>query len=243
MSRNRTKSVLVAELDLETDLSFVREDLAGTLRAGLLFSNSALDRALLIASWLRYTTVSKDVGGKRGLAQETVSEVLEAARCVHEVAEPLKSDLARFADVSHRFVKSTPPRPLSTLIAGAVLAAWDSPALTALVGGRDRIHLGTPPDDSPRPWLQFRLGFHMHWITDATQCAVAVETVAESWRESAALVKLVVKNLPLNLRTSGAGLSITDINTKGFKMGIVRTSFDKSGFCRYTATVVVRAEL
>ncbi|MBM4075531.1 MAG: hypothetical protein FJ267_07795 [Planctomycetes bacterium] len=247
MSRKRVKSAALEELELENDRIFSRVALSGTLHAGLLFSELPLDRARLVASWHCSEAESTDVGGKRGLAQESVAEVLEAVRRLLDVPEPLESDVARFADVPHQFVASNPPNPVSILAAGAALAAWKEASLTALFGGRDRIHLGWPrrgaSPPSERPWLQVLGGFQMGRTTDAVQGMIQLETVAESWRESVALAKSVAKHLPFEIKSSDAALRVSDISATGVQMGLIKATFDDWELCRCILRVLVRAEI
>lgn len=247
LSRNRRKSAALEQLELENDRSYIRAHLSGTLRAAFSFSNSTLERAKLIKSWHWSAAESTDVGGKRGLAQQSVVAVLDAVRRVIECAEPLDSDIAKFEELSHRFVASNPPRPLSILGAGAVLAAWTEPRITALFGGSDCIHLGwphrgaSPPNE--RPWLQILPSFYMGGVDGIEKAAIQFETVAESWRESAALAKAVVNRLPLKLRTFDKSLIVADFNTTGITVPIVRATFDDWELCRCIAQVVVQAEV
>ena len=234
-------------MNFRTSTSYIREHLAGTVHASFSFSNSPLERAKLIKSWHWSEVESTDVGGKRGLAQESVAEVLDAAHRVVEFAEPVDSNIAKFEEMSHRFVASNPPRTLSILGAAAVLAAWTEPRVAALFGGSDCIHLGwphrgaSPPDE--RPWLQILPSFYMGGVDGIERAAVQFETVAESWRESAALAKTVVKCLPLKLRTFDKNLIVADFNTTGLTVPIVRATFDDWELCRCIAKVVVQAEV
>jgi len=239
LPRKRKSGPSLAELNREIDRKFVREDLSGTLRAGLLFANTELDQASLIAAWLSSTVRSDDLGGKRGLDQEPVTEVLEAARCVLELVEPLQSDLVHLTEVSTRFVASVPPRPLSILAAAAALAAWEHPGLVALAGGRQRLHFGWAPLESERPWLQVLPAFHMDWVTDALQGMVQFEAVADSWSESTALAELIPNNLPFTLQKRGLSLSLE----KSHVSGLVQATWDEWPLCRSILRVSVRAEV
>lgn len=240
MPRKPKRRESLEEANRAVDQRFAREDLAGVLRAGSLLTESRRERAKLIEHWLTATERSGDVGGPVGLDQPAVQSVLEAARSVLELAESTEVEHRQMDESAAEFcAEMGTARPLSTLAAGAAIAAWNSTSLGTLIGGLDRLHFGWPDFKSNRPWLQVVPAFLIGEDAVGARGAVQYEIVAESWDESERLAGQVESILPLSCRTALASLTVA----KSDLGGMVAATFDEWALCRTILTVDVRLQL
>lgn len=239
MPRKAKRGDSLKEANRAIDQRFVREDLAGVLRAGSLLTESGRERAKLIEHWLIATERSGDVGGPTGLDQPAVRPVLEAARSILELAESTETEHRSLDQIAEGFcVRAEAERPLSMLAGGAAIAAWGSTSLGALMGGQDRVHFGWPDFASERPWLQVVPAFLIGEDSVSARGAVQYEIVAESWDESERIAMQVETLLPLKCGTARASLVVA----KSDVGGLVAATFDEWELCRTILTVDVRLE-
>lgn len=198
-----------SEVNREVDQRYVRQDLAGILGAALCFSASTREQAQLVHNWFVSTLDSDDVGGKVGLDQPYVKEVVAAAHNVLELADSDAYTDTIFAHSCSHFVQQYDARPLSFVLGAAMIAMWRSPVLLAIVSDPTNIQFAWAPRSTPRPFLQLMPSFLVGNDGNVFTGRIQFEAIANDWRESRHLAELSEKAFPLVLSHENREVHVT----------------------------------